>query len=338
MAEMIKWKRGQFFTFYAQMKIRVGGLNGQPDIEIAAGDEFEYDGSICKYAGAEYPQQGLRGAVREGWATTEEDAGIPEGRTAARNVAEAQSVNRDLSRVQRRSAAQPIEQDSLDEETVLEIGDREAAMDPVTRKGHLTARDNRGRQLRSARGMEIEQSDLDEQDHTPISPIKSPAKIKVDVTANPNAARDIEMRSVDQGYGRYAGKKPGRSNVIVREGVEIRTDVRGDSAIGGEETGTVVSPVRNVSQRKAKMDKENNKKPVKKASKKNQGMSPKLQKAVELYADFPRDWNFFGKTEEKIAKLKEISPDAELLNALYASESKSTKEALKKAYPKHSFS
>lgn len=337
MAEMIKWKRGQFYTFYAQMKIRVGGLNGQPDIEIAAGDEFEYDGSICKYAGAEYPQQGLRGAIREGWASLDEDAGIPEGRIAGRSVAEAQSVNRDLSRVQR-MPAQSIEHDDLDEETILEIGDREAAMDPVTRKGHLSAKDNRGRKLKSVRGMEVEQSDIDEQDHTPISAIKSPAKIKVDVLANPNAARDIEMRSVDQGYGRYAGDKPKRRNVIVKEGVEIRTDVRGGSSVGGEEEGTVIGPVRTHSQRKAKMDKENNKKPAKKSSKKNQGMSPKLQKAVELYADFPRDWNFFGKTEDKLAKLKELGPDAELLNALYASESKSTKIALKKAYPKHSFS
>lgn len=322
----ILWKRNDFYTFTAQMKIRVGGLNNMPSVDILSGDTFEYDGSICKYAGAEFPQPGLRGAIKEGWATVDPNAGIPMARSASRNVASSKSVNTDLSRVQRQGGNSPIER-SDDEETVLEVGDRQAAMDPVTRRGHLTATHNR----RDTRGMVVEASDLDSQDHTEISRIKSPAKVKVDVLNNPNAARDIEMRTSEQGYGRYAGQRPQRNTVVHQEGVQIMTQVGSpDAGIGGEETGEVVAEVKTVEARTPKA------KPASK-SKGGKKESPKLIQATKIYSDFPQDWNFFGKVEDKLARLKEIKPTAELLDALWASESGSTKKALQKAYPKHDF-
>lgn len=383
-SQIVQWKRGDFHTFYAQMKIRVGGVNGNQSIDILAGDEFEYDGSIVKYAGAEFPQPGLRGAVRDGWATLDPDGQVPAAFTAARSVAKSQTINRDLSRVQR-AAPVPMESDSLDEETVLEIGDRSAAMDPVTGKGHLTKDNNRRKASMSGhkatlQSMHVTQSDLDQQDHTPIAKIKSKANLGIiDITKGDNSglAREIETRSHESGYGAYSGPRRGKQ-VVEREGVIITTnvgDMNRDVQVGDEDDGVVVGKVRHTDTKRTRegVDVQDTSgssgrhraaaksaaKPVKKAMSKpaakpaakpalakksaakpvvatKPAASPsKLRIAKKVFSGFPDDWNFFGKTEDKMARLEELGSDPDLIDALFASESSSMKSALQKAFPDH---
>lgn len=384
----MRWKRGEFHTFYAQMKIRVGGINGNDPVDILAGDEFEYDGSIVKYAGAEFPQPGLRGAVKNQWATLDPDGEVPAAFTADRNVAKSQTVNKDLSKVQRRGMG-PVETDSLDEETVLQVSDRGRAMDPVTGRGHLTQENNRRTASTAGRrSLEVTQSDIDQQDHTPIAPIRSRANLGVvDITKpqNQGLARDLELASHEDGYGAYAGaRRQRRPNVVEREGVTITTSVGNvdrEVRMGDEDDGTVVGKVRHTDTRrtregvdvqdtsgrpgksrqaasrpvakapapapaKAKVPAKATKAkaPAKasapaKAAKPSNGkvvpVSPKLRIAKKVCPEFPDDWNFFGKTEDKLAKLEELGSTPDMIDALYVSESSSVKRALETAFPSH---
>lgn len=357
----IQWKRSEFHTFYAQMKIRVGGVPGM-QVDILAGDSFEFDGTIVKYAGSEFPQPGVRGAVKEGWATMDEEGNVPAAFVPDRPVAKSQSINRDLSRVQRH---QPRTMDSSnqDEDVVLEVGDRNAKRDPRTGRGHIDQSDNR-RKTDTGRILDIQQSDFDEQDATPISQIKSPAKLKVDVIAHPGAARDIENRTVAQGYGRYAGERRNPrsqqdqgSQVVEREGVTIKTNVgqvdRNVRVSEAEDEGVQVGTVRHTDKGTQSRDgvtitdtsgtpgsKKGNGKSVPatvaaKSVSLPANASPKLKQAVRLCSDFPVDWNFFGKSTDKIAKIKELGSGAGLLDALCATESPKFKKELEKSFPKH---
>lgn len=365
----IKWKRGEFLTFYATMKIRVGGVggtNGNGSVDILEGDEFEYDGSIVKYAGAEFPQSGLRGAIRQGWATMEEGDQTPEAYHADRAIAKSQTINRDLNNVQRTRAA-PVELDHLDEETVLQVGDRRAARDEVSGRGHLSQEHNR-RTSSTGRVLEVTQSDYDQQDHTPIARVKSKANIgKVDVLdpRNANMARQLAMQSHEDGFGAYAGQKR-QGNVVEREGVLIKTNVgamnRNEIYLGDESEGDVVGQVRHSNAKNHVQDgvsiEDTSGRPGKKASraptntvakvaapaKKNAAPSkktssvvanPKLQIARKVYSDFPEDWNFYGKVDEKMAALKQHGASPDMLNALHASESSSMKKLLEKKFSGH---
>ena len=361
----IRWKRGDFHIFYAQMKIRVGGVNGNQSIDILAGDEFEYDGSIVRYAGAEFPQPGLRGAVRDGWATMDPDGVVPAAFSATRSVAKSQTVNKDLSKVQR-TAPVPMESDSLDEETVLEIGDRSAIMDPVTGRGYLPKDHNRRKASISGheatlQNMQVTQSDLDQQDHTPIARVKSRANlgtIDVSKSSNSGLAHEIEMRSHDDGYGSFSGKRHGKQTVK-REGVTITTNVGemdSNVQVGDEDDGVAVGRVRHTDTKRTREGvevqdtsgnpgklkaasqpaKKVNAKMVAKPAKKSVSSSQsKLQIAKKLFPKFPEDWNFFGKTGDKMARLEKLKPSSDLIDALFASESSSMKAALRKAFPDH---
>lgn len=383
----IRWKRGEFHTFYAQMKIRVGGVNGNQSVDILSGDEFEYDGSIVKYAGAEFPQPGLRGAIRNGWATLDEDGEVPAAFTANRSVAQAQTVTKDLSRVQR-MAPKPLDSDDLDEETVIEVADRQRAMDPVTGKGHLTEKSNRrtaslsGHRATLQSSLDVTQSDWDEQDHTPIGRIKSKANLgKIDITNPSNAglARSLEMQSYEEGHGSFSGRR----NVVEREGVTISTNVGSvdpEVNVGDDEGGRVVGRVRHTDTGKTRegievLDTSRRGKssagpaPAKKAKKaapakkaaskkaapakpapakkaapakpapavvnKSSGSPQKFRIAKRVCPEFPDDWNFFGKTQDKLDRLKELGSDPDMIDALYASESSSMKRALEENFPKH---
>lgn len=385
MQQQIKWKRGEFHTFYATMKIRVGG---QDPVDIEKGDEIEYDGSTCKYAGREFAQPNLRGAVASGWLTLDEDGEVPATVMSHRKVARSQTKNTDLSRVQRHGDRM-MDTDSLDEETVSHVDDRGAVMDQRTGRGHLDARHNRRQAARTMmsedstagtfRGLEVTGSELDDQDAVPVSKIKSPAKLKVDVLANPGAAREISQRSHEAGYG--------RSRRTVREGVTIDMNVGNVEAgiveDGDEDQGRVVGQVRHSSAqrrtsegvsiedtsgtaearaaRRSKKKKAAAKpakkaasakkaaKPAKKAAKpaKTNGKkveesngnganvgSNKLRVALRICKDFPKDWNFFGKADDKMARIKELGASPDLLDAAYAVESATMKKALEKKYPK----
>ncbi len=356
-----QWRRGEFHTFYAKMKIRVGGHNGSQPVEILQGDEFEYDGSLCKYAGAEFQQPNLRAAIRDGWATEHEDDGSsPAPFVSNRDVAVSQSKNTDLSRVQR-SSRQRFESDSQDEDTVLEVSDRRNAMDPRTRQGHLTQQDNRrasverGYQPAPEERMAVSSSDIDDQDGVEISKIRTSAKLKVDILAKPNAARDIEL-SMDheKGVGRFAGERRTRPNVIQQEGITIKTsskmDRGGQVVEADESSGRHVGNVRHssakrsvegisvedISRRGAPPAKEPS---VKKAPPAKPHVpddaSPKLKMAIRLCPEFPVDWNFFAKADDKISRIKKLGASPELLDALYAVESSAVKKVLETKFKSH---
>lgn len=409
----IAWKRNQYHTFIAATKIRVGGNNGAQPFEILQDDEFEYDGSVCKYAGAEHQTPQLRGAIRDGWARLvgdepegadeEQSSSVPPPRRPVRQMAKAQSKNTDLSRVQRNAAAS-VHWDDQDEDVVLQVEDRRSVMDPRTRVGHVTSDHNRrlidkGRKpVMSGGRTELgfaTASDYSKQDHTPISRITTPATVKVDILRNPGAAQVIESRaSAEHGAGRFHGDE--YQEETYREGVHMRTNVRQmsrggavdswDSGDEGEFVGNVRQtdrrqgqsregisvrdtsnvrasghkpvpavrqqpasrqasvPARTVDRKAVSAPK---KKPVsQKASKpapqkapaKEVAASPsnpKLRIAMRVCPDFPKDWNFFGSTESKIERVKELGSSADMIDALLASESSTVKKALEKAFPSH---
>lgn len=362
----IVWKRNEFHTFYAVMDIRVGSHNGNEPVSISKGDEFDYDGSVCKYGGREFPQPNLRGAIRDGWASLNPSGASPATFTSARDVAVSQSRNTDLSRVQRRPRVQ-LESDALDEETVLEVGDRKNARDQRSGRGHLTASDNR-RQASTAgtfRGLDMSASDVDEQDAIEISPIRSRAKLgAVDISKNPGAAKDIE-NSMDhsKGFGKFEG--PRRTpKVVQREGVSITSNIdnmdrRRGVEVGEEGDGHQIGRVRHSSSSKRSVEgvtvedtsgNHSRTKPVTKASAKAapapapkavakpripDDASPKLKVAVRLCPQFPVDWNFFAKAEDKVARVKKLGASPDLLDALYAVESPAMKKILEQKYRAH---
>lgn len=359
------WRRGEFHKFYAKMKIRVGGHNGSQPVELLQGDEFEYDGSICKYAGAEFQQPNLRAAIRDGWATMDEGGHSPAPFVSNRDVAVSQSKNTDLSRVQRRPRA-PLESDAHDEDTVLEVSDRRNAMNPRTGQGHLSQSDNRrtaadrGIQPAPEDRMAVSASEIDEQDGIEISRILTPASLKVDILAKPHVTRDIEM-SMDheKGVGRFAGERRTRPNVIEREGVTITTTSsmdRNSRVVEADETeGRHVGNVRHSSAAKRSVEgmtiEDTSSRRAQKAVPARAAQvpaakqapkphipddaSPKLKVAIRICPKFPADWNFFAKPEDKISRLKKLGATPDLLDALYAVESTAMKKTLETKYKSH---
>ncbi len=355
------WKRGEFHTFWAQMKIRVGGTGNQQVVDIQKGDEFEYDGSICRYAGAEFPQPSLRKAIMVGWATMDEEGDQPAPFVASRDIAVSRSKNTDLSRVQR-TAHHSLETDSLDEETVLEVRDRQAAMDPRTRSGHLTSDHNRrqaGHTPGTFRGLEVSQSDLDNQDGRIVGKLRSSTHAKVDIIANPGAAKDIENSlDVANGYGRVHGAPRKGNRVVQREGVTITSNVgsmdrSAPVEYGDEASGEVVGRVRHSSARERSVEgvtvKDTSRSsqapapkakapapaPKAKAPVLPDDASPKLKLAIRICPTFPVDWNFFAKADDKVKRIKSLKSPPELLDALYSVESTAMKKQLEKHFKSH---
>lgn len=265
----IQWKRGQFQKFFTLMKINIGGKD---PVAIAKGDEFEYDGTICRYAGAELPTPSLRGAIRDDWVTMGTDAGsAPPTYQPPRAVAKSQMMSKDLSRVQR---TQPgtMSADSLDEDTVLTVSDRQQLPKDERGRiaGHLDQSHNRrgvvqddGRQVAfkapvnpnaGQRVLNPSPSDYDHQDGRVVGRVMSPANIgKVDMIREPGKAKDIERaHSVDFGAGRAHSAGGSR---IHKEGVDISMNVgsvdRGLVYDGDDSDGHVVGQVRHTDRRQS---------------------------------------------------------------------------------------
>lgn len=245
MNQPIKWQRNQFIKLYARMKIRLGG---KTDVTIEAGDEFETDGTIVKYAGFELPLPGIRGSYNDGWCTTDPDAlngGPVRAVVPARNVAKSDTKTTDLSRVQR-SGSQAFATDALDEETILHVSDRTARENYDERgrlQRHITASDNR-RQLLPGQRMSISQSDVDSQDGVVIGKVGTKAKLGiVDVSQRPDVAGRLNEISTEHGAG--------RAHMIEREGITIQSNLGRASRTVSEsyDEGTVVGKVRNSSTR-----------------------------------------------------------------------------------------
>ena len=339
MDQPIKWQRGKFLKFFAKMMIRVGGKDNTID-KINEGDEFEYDGSILKYAGAEISSSGVRGAIASGWASlSPDDNERVEAFVPNRNIAKATTINRDLSRVQRGGVL--MDTDSLDEETVLEVSDRgkmEKARGGASPKV-LTKEHNR-------KGMIMGRDLADTQEGVVVGRVRSAAKIKVeDVTKEPGLASQIENR----GLGRpILNKSAGKT--IHTEGVTIKTSVsdmdRSSVNLDGDDEGTVVGKVRHTRQAStegievkdtsniragavaAAAAKPRKPEPI------DTKLSPKIRMARRIDPTFPVDWSFQGKLKERLAAAKAHGATSTFLEALYAAEGDQMRKALEEAYPK----
>jgi hypothetical protein len=206
--------------------------------------------------------------------------------------------------------------------------------------------------------LELTESDADDQDAVEIAPIRSSAKLKVDVLANPNAARDIELRDHDSGYGRFAGERRTRPNVVQQEGITITTSNRMDRSghvVEADETeGRHVGNVRHSSSAKRNVEgmtiedtssrRSTKSAPAPKAAAKAAPVpkphipddaSPKLKVAIRLCPKFPVDWNFFAKSEDKVARIKKLGASPDLLDALYSVESPAMRKVLETKYKSH---
>jgi len=345
----IQWKRGDFRTYYALMKIRVGGAT---EVSINSGDEFEYDGSVLKFEGREIPQPSLRGSFRQGWVSEEppgEEGSYVPPKQATRNIASSQSVNRNLSQVQRRGQGQ-IETDSLDEDTVLNVSDRSAARraDPRGQRGHLSAEHNR--RHASARGMEVHQDALEAQEAVPIGRVRTSTHFKGDITKPQNAGLKDRLENLS-GSGfiadengpvmepqrRSTGKVVDRSvhAEMDDDGVEVgrvrhssnRRQVEGVSVrdTSGPQGPSSANPPRGANGPAG---------PARTAYKVNTKVNPKVRVARAIYPDFPSDWSFEGKLSDRLAAVKAHGATPEFLDALYAAEGDQMRKALAKAYPK----
>lgn len=330
----IKWQRGNFLKFFAKMKIRIGGKDSV-DI-IHEGDEFEYDGSICKYAGAEFPQPGLRGAIKNDWASlTEGDVTPVSAFVASRNVAKSQTVNKDLSRVQR-TAVGVMDTDSLDEETVLEVSDRgkmEKASGGQTPRV-LKSDDNR----RTA--MTMNTSTADSQEGITVGRVRSQAKMVADVTVKPNLASDIENR----GLGRPHLDKSAMKKVLHTEGVTIRTSVGSvdSSVVEASDEGEIVGQVRHSARVSTEGIEVRDTSNIRNAGAKPKPVSqtidtklpPRIRMARRIDPSFPSNWIFTGKLKERMDAVKKHGESPVFLEALYAAEGDQMRRLMEKTYPK----
>jgi hypothetical protein len=183
----IAWQRNKFYTFYARMKIRVGG-NTVP-VDIQQGDEFEFDGTVIKYAGSEFTSPQTRGAINMGWADLNKESSSPiKGKSSNRSIAKATSVNRDLNNVQRSSPAE-IATNMLDEDTVMDVSDRRP-QHSGTRVLNV-ASDNAQPRVMVSRNMEINDGIDDGQEGVRVGRVRTPASLKTDISTGSSKISEL---------------------------------------------------------------------------------------------------------------------------------------------------
>lgn len=321
--ESIKWQRGNFLKFYALMKIRVGGAN---PMDIMKGDEFEYDGSILKYSGAEFSQPQMRGAVQSGWASLvlDEEANVDPVKLT-RNIAKAQTINRDLNKVQR-AAPTPIETSSLDEDEVLRVADRTAAGKAPK---IVTAQDNR-----KSRSMDIRSDTNDDQGAVTIAKIKTSAKATFSDVSKPDTDKTIrELENLSNVRADLQTKS------VTREGVQITTNVGkvDKTLLIDDDEGTSIGSVRKSSKDHVEgisiKDTSNIRESKVATNLINKSVPPKVRIARSIDPTFPSDWSFEGKLSDRLAAVKAVNPSSEFLEALYAAEGDQMRRVLAKEYP-----
>lgn len=354
MTQEIKWMRGNFLKFIAQMKIRIGGVT--IPLEIHEGDEFEYDGSVLRYAGAEHATAGVRGAIRNGWAVL--DGNEPEhveSIHASRNIAAAKSINRDLSRVQRGGGGR-VETTSLDEETVLDVQDRRpgSSSNPNARPAVMTQANNK--KLAGTRVMGV--VNAEDQGGEVIAKVRTAARVKHDVTRSDT--QDL-VQSLDG-----AGGQPVYNRTVHREGVAIKMSVgQVASAIGmsQEDEGVTIGQIRRSAKQSTEgievLDTSNSNRmpsrsaaarpaavsvpsrpaapPVRVDSEKYKvdvKVSPKVRVARAIDPTFPADWSFQGKLAERLEAVKAHGASPRFLEALYAAEGDQMRKKLEETFPK----
>jgi len=308
----IKWQRGTFQTLYANVRVRVGGTH---DTAIEKGDSFEYDGTILKYAGMELNSISLRGAVERDWASLSLDSDQPQSIHASRSVAKSQTVNKDLSRVERLSS-NSITSDSLDENTVMDISDRRSS--DTSKKVLGVPLNNSSPKAITRNNMSISSEDAYAQEGVTVGRLRTSAKLDVDVTKDSGKSASKLENLSGSGFIR---------ETIEKEGVSISMNTKKMSntiEVQDELEGTTVASVRHT-------DKETLKKTNGKLNKK---LNPKLRIARVIDPSFPLDWSFAGKLAERLQRAKEHGDTATFIQALYAAEGDQMRKLLEKEYPK----
>ena len=358
----IQYRRNEFLTFFAKMKIRLGGVH---NIAFEKGEVIQYDGSVLKYAGMELPVgPSLRSSINQGWFTLDEDdvnTGV-EAVVPNRNVAKSQTKNTDLARVQRRDD-HTMETDHHDEDTVMNVSDRRpgAAADQHHPGGRniraepraITAATTTRKGFKS-RGLVINPGEIEDQEYLPVAQLRTPAKAKpVDMYSNEPGR--IKQR-IDNMEGSGAIPLRQREETIEREGVSIRTTARMDrnapiDIAEDENEGTVVAKVRHTSKGVGNADgievrdtnniraekAAANGKSVKAASKDvkiDTKLPPKLRMARAIDPNFPASWSFEGKLKDRLAAVKKHGVSQKFLEALYAAEGDQMRKQLEKTFPK----
>ena len=369
----VRYQRGEFNTFYAKMKIRLGGNgpNGQPhNIAFEKGDSVQYDGSVLKYAGMEIPVgPSLRSSISNGWFTMNEDE--VNQRVAAvvpsRNVAKSQTRNTDLSRVQRRDD-DAMETDHHDEDTVMNVSDRrpEAAADahhPVGRNIRaeprmITSATAAKRPGFKSKGLVINPDQIEEQEYIPVAQLRTSAKAKpVNMYSSDTTKAKRQIEEMEDAHHRgegaiYTRRPRQQEEVTEQEGVTIRTTGKMDRSapievdVGQEGDGEVVAQVRHTSKgtgnaegvevrdtSNIRAEKANGKTATKEV-KIDIKMSPKLRMARRIDPDFPADWNFQGRLTDRLAAAKKHGATPQFLEALFAAEGDQMRKLLQKTFPK----
>lgn len=322
------WKRGEYIKLFATMKVRLGS-NAHGVTHIEAGDIAEFDGTMLKYSGAEFACPSLRGAVKAEWLIPEEyspGAQTPQATIPQRQIAKAQTINTDLSRVQRSPVAS-MESSEVDEETVLNVSDRSEKVEGSTRT----------EPKKLVR--------VTDQDGKVVGKIRSAAKATpVDVSRDSEYARTLDAVELPKPIGKIPVK-----NTITREGVHITSNVGSVSQDIQElnDEGTVVGKVRKTDKNRVEgIEIKDTSKSAVQATQQNQQVPmsngkvkintkipPQIRIAQYIYPDFPSDWSFTGKMKERLDQIGDYKNNPAFLEALYAAEGDNVRRILQAEYP-----
>jgi hypothetical protein len=358
----IQYRRNEFHTLYAKMKIRLGG---QHNIAFEKGDAVQYDGSVLKYAGMELPiGPSMRSSINQGWFTDDPedvDSGV-DAVVPNRNVAKSQTKNTDLARVQRRDDA-TMETDHHDEDTVMNVSDRrpDAQADARHPGGRniraepraITAANAPKRPGFKSKGLVINPGEIEEQEYMPVAQLRTPAKAKpVDMTSAEPGRIKQRIDSME-GSGAIPLRQRQAEETVEREGVTMRHTAKMNRNapievdVGQEGDGEVVGKVRHSSKgagnaegihvrdtSNIRAEKAAAARPAKAAKEIDTKMSPKLRVARRIDPGFPESWNFQGKLADRLQAAKQHGATAQFLEALYAAEGDQMRKLLEKTFPK----
>lgn len=356
----VVWQRGKFQKFYAQMKIRVGGA--AVPVDILAGDEFEFDGTILKYGGGEYTSPQTRGAINAGWATPNpEGAGPVRSHSHTRSIAKATSVNRDLNRVQRMEDS--MDTDNSDEDTVMNVSDRRPQQ---TGKKVLNVPNDKAAPRVLRGGMAVNTDDLEPQEGVNIGRVRTSATLKADIFSTQAAQAAQRLGKIEgSGFIPEGSDRARGHNVLKSEGITVRTSVSGGRIdqvqMSDMDEGDVVGRVRksqnrsvegitvtdtsNIRDERARTERAP-KAPVKAAAKSatkvaakasakaDSSTAAKIKTARTVDPNFPEDWNFFAKLEDRIKAIKKNEKNRKFLLALFLVEGAPVRAHLQRTYPK----
>lgn len=293
----MNWKKNEFITFYAVMKVKIGG---EPPIEIDKGDSFEYDGSILKFNGHEIPSASLRGAVKSGWVVASEDQ--------VNMSAPAHVVNRNLAKSQtKNNGGSGLIQRSEGNLSLSETDEGDVAS--------VTAR--RGSGLRDTPKRILNHSDS--QDGQVVARLRTSSNLgPVDVSQKSNLAKSLEDRNWERPDYVQSGKYPIFGDSEGRVVSQVRNSPSRDDKSG------LIVPRRFESEREEK---------VSVSTKQTLSANPKVRVAQRIFPDFPSEWDFTGKMSERLARVKNYSEDPAFLEALYAAENDQFRKVLASEYP-----